>query len=111
MAPTPVRTEKTAKNSGAGAAKDASDAALEKEATDEDPREHLNIVFIGHGEVLPVFSCPTRERALSFSAEDMIIWGSCYCRLPCPTFSSPSPFRVKTTRGRIETLISIYICV
>lgn len=22
----------------------------EKEATDEDPREHLNIVFIGHGE-------------------------------------------------------------
>lgn len=25
----------------------------EKEATDEDPREHLNIVFIGHGERPP----------------------------------------------------------
>ena len=35
---------------GASAAEEAAAAVVEKEATDEDPREHLNLVFIGHGK-------------------------------------------------------------
>ena len=37
---------------GAAAAEEAAPAVVEKEATDEDPREHLNLVFIGHGKTL-----------------------------------------------------------
>lgn len=38
------------KSAGTVAAEEAAAEAAEKEATDEDPREHLNLVFIGHGQ-------------------------------------------------------------
>lgn len=34
---------------GAAPAEKEKEEVVEKEATDEDPREHLNLVFIGHG--------------------------------------------------------------
>lgn len=40
---------------------------VEKEATDEDPREHLNIVFIGHGACVSC-GCSAARRLLSCHA-------------------------------------------
>lgn len=42
----PVGGRQKGSNNGAPEAKEE---VVEKEATDEDPREHLNLVFIGHG--------------------------------------------------------------
>lgn len=40
---------RTGSSSAGGAGE--KEEVVEKEATDEDPREHLNIVFIGHGMI------------------------------------------------------------
>ena len=45
------------KGSSKGADKEKEEVVVEKEATDEDPREHLNIVFIGHGAFATTGSC------------------------------------------------------
>lgn len=60
------------KGSTAVAVAEPSEAAVpEREATDEDPREHLNLVFIGHGQYL--------QRITDITAITATDITTCYC--------------------------------
>lgn len=45
-----ARGERRKAGDNNGGKKEEKEEVVEKEATDEDPREHLNLVFIGHGK-------------------------------------------------------------